>query len=340
MKIVGWDIGGANLKASIINFKNYKIKSNQIYCPIWLNIENLRKSIICIKNNFGHCDYHAVTMTAELVDVFKNKKIGVKKIIELFCKIFPEKKVFFYSKNANFLKRKDAILNHDNVSSMNWHASATFISKHIKNCMLVDIGSSTTDIVPIKNKEIIVKGFNDSERLSNGELIYFGVLRTPITSVVKKIHFKRKKQILIQENFADIADVYRVLNKLPKNMDVISTQDKKPKNPVASARRIARLLAKDYEDEKFKEWKKISIEIESAQKKIILNAIQKIKKKIFKNSVPIIGLGVGSFLIKEIYNNKNYFPFNKTLKNFTTNKKLLNCETAVSVAFLLYSNFK
>ncbi len=340
MKIVGWDIGGANLKASIINFKNYKIKSNQIYCPIWLNIDNLRKSIISIKNNFGNCDYHAVTMTAELVDIFKNKKKGVKKIIELFCKIFPEKKVFFYSINENFLKRKDAILNTDNISSMNWHASASFISKYIKNCILVDIGSSTTDIVPIKNKKIVVKGFNDSERLSNGELIYSGVLRTPITSIVKNLHLKKKKHILIQENFADIADVYRILNKLPKNMDLISTQDKKPKNPVASARRIARLLAKDYKDEKFKDWKKISIEIENTQKKIFRNAIEKIKKKFFKKNIPIIGLGVGSFLIKEIYNNKNYFPFNKILKNFITNKKLLNCETAVSVAFLLYSNFK
>ena len=96
----------------------------------------------------------------------------------------------------------------------------------------------------------------------------------------------------------------------------------------------------DYEDENFREWKKISIEIENTQKKIFLTAIEKIRKKIFKKKIPVIGLGVGSFLIKEIYNNKNYFPFETTIKKYTTNKKLINCETAVSVAFLLYSSFK
>ena len=118
MKIVGWDIGGANLKASIINFKNYKIKSNQIYCPIWLNIENLRKSIICIKNNFGHCDYHAVTMTAELVDVFKNISDNVN-IILVSTKMDIQDKDKIITQNQSRTYANNRKLKFMNVSAKN-----------------------------------------------------------------------------------------------------------------------------------------------------------------------------------------------------------------------------
>ena len=78
------------------------------------------------------------------------------------------------------------------------------------NCILVDIGSTTTDIIPIKNKEIISKGVTDYQRLKSNELIYLGVLRTPIQAV-------EKKKNLINENFANLSDVYRVLNKIPND---------------------------------------------------------------------------------------------------------------------------
>jgi len=76
---------------------------------------------------------------------------------------------------------------------MNWHATASFISNFFPNCILVDIGSTTTDIIPIKNKEIISKGVSDYQRLKSNELVYLGVLRTPIQAVEKKKKFNKRE---------------------------------------------------------------------------------------------------------------------------------------------------
>jgi len=55
--------------------------------------------------------------------------------------------------------------------------------------------------------------------------------------------------------------------------------------------------------------------------------------------VPIIGAGIGEFLIREIYNKNNYFSFDSKLKNIKK-ANVINCEAAISVAQLLNSFLK
>ena len=127
MKIIGWDIGGAHIKAAKIDFKKKTSKTKQIYSPIWKNINNLKKSIKLIKKKLGKTNYHAITMTAELSDIFPDRKNGVNHIVNLSSKILGEKNIFFYSKK-NFLIKKLAIKKTFELNSMNWHATASFIS--------------------------------------------------------------------------------------------------------------------------------------------------------------------------------------------------------------------
>jgi len=328
MKIIGWDIGGAHIKAAKIDFKKKTSKTEQIYSPIWKNVNNLKKSIKLIKKKLGKTNYHAITMTAELSDIFPDRKHGVKHVINLSSKILGEKNIFFYSKK-NFLKKKSAIKKTFELSSMNWHATASFISNFFPNCILVDIGSTTTDIIPIKNKEIISKGTSDYQRLKSNELIYLGVLRTPIQVV-------EKKKNLINENFANLSDVYRVLNKIPSTVDLLPTLDNKTKNKHDSARRIARIFGKDYKKNHFLKWKKTAYQIEEKHLKILKEVIKKIEKKNFLKKVPIIGAGIGEFLVKKIYNKKEYFSFYSKI-NYIKKIKVINCESAISVALILNS---
>jgi len=328
MKIIGWDIGGAHIKAAKINFKKKTSKTEQIYSPIWKNINNLKNSIKSIKKKLGKTNYHAITMTAELSDIFPNRENGVKYIIKLSSKILGEKNIFFYSKK-NFLKKKSAIKKTFELNSMNWHATASFISNFFPNCILVDIGSTTTDITPIKKNEIISNGTSDYQRLKSNELIYLGVLRTPIQAV-------EKKRNLINENFANLGDVYRVLNKIPNTLDLLPTLDNKTKNKHDSARRIARIFGKDYKKNHFLKWKKTAYQIEEKHLKILKEVIKKIEKKNFLKKVPIIGAGIGEFLVKKIYNKKEYFSFYSKI-NYIKKIKVINCESAISVALVLNS---
>ena len=272
MKIIGWDIGGAHIKAAKIDFKKKESETKQIYSPIWKNTNNLKKSIKLIKKKLGKCNYHAITMSAELSDIFLERSDGVKYIINLSSKILGDKKIFFYSKKS-FIRKEIALKNTSVLNSMNWHATANCISNFFPNCILVDVGSTTTDIIPIKNQKIISKGSNDHQRLGSNELIYLGVLRSPI-------HAVERKKNLIYENFANLSDVYRVLNKIPIKFDLSPTQDNKSKNKHDSARRIARIFGKDYKKTHFLKWKETASQIEKKQEKILKKSINKIKKTV------------------------------------------------------------
>ena len=331
MKIIGWDIGGAHIKAAKIDFKKKTSKTTQIYSPIWKNINYLKKTITLIKKKLGKTNYHAITMTAELSDIFPDRKNGVKYVVNLSSKILGEKNIFFYSKKS-FLKKKSAIKKHFELNSMNWHATASFISNFFPNCILVDIGSTTTDVIPIKNKEIISKGVSDYQRLKSNELVYLGVLRTPIQSV-------EKKKNLINENFANLSDVYRVLNKIPHAVDLLPTLDNKTKNKHDSARRIARIFGKDYKKKHFLKWKEIAYKIQKKHLKILKSAIKEIKIKKKLNAVPIIGAGIGEFLVREASKQKEYHSFCSRI-NYIKKNKAINCESAISVALMLNSFLK
>ena len=329
MKIIGWDIGGAHIKAVKIDFKKKELKNLHMYSPIWKNINTLEKSIKLIKKKFGKNNYHAVVMTAELSDIFKNRKLGVKHIINLSSKILGDKNTFFYNKK-NFIKKNIALDKANSLKSLNWHATANFIGSFFSNCVLVDIGSTTTDIIPIKNKNVISKGCNDYKRLQSNELLYLGVLRSPINAI-------EKKKNLIYENFADLGDVYRILKKIPAKFDLLPTKDNKNKDKHSSARRIARIFGKDYKKNDFLKWKKVCYKIEKNHLKILSENIKKVEKRNFSKKVPIIGAGIGEFLIKKI-NNRNYYSFYSKIN--CKKVKSFNCESAISVAMLLKSFLK
>ena len=52
--------------------------------------------------------------------------------------------------------------------------------------------------------------------------------------------------------------------------------------------------------------------------------------------VPVIGAGLGEFLVKKIYNKKKYFSFHSKINHIKKNK-VINCESAISVALILNS---
>ena len=135
------------------------------------------------------------------------------------------------------------------------------------------------------------------------------------------------------ENFSDLGDVYRVLNKIPNKFDNSPTLDKKSKSKHASARRLARIFGKDYKKNNFVKLKKIAKKIADKQKKIVKKEIYKVKKKNFSKSVPIVGAGVGCFLLKSIFKKKYISFYNKL--TLIRKKNSVNCEAAIATAINL-----
>ena len=100
--IVGWDIGGAHLKAVLLDANGNVLNIKQLPCPLWRGLQELDSAIQYMLKAFRvHADetLHAVTMTGELVDLFANRYEGVMAISSLSAKLLG-KETLFYAANV------------------------------------------------------------------------------------------------------------------------------------------------------------------------------------------------------------------------------------------------
>ena len=236
---LGLDIGGAHIKAVGINDKKEIKFVFYEKCEIWNNLTQLNKTLQILlsyidikKAIFG------ITLTAELADCFENRRDGVIRVHDL-CKNL-NLNFYFFSSKMDFIKNPVS----ENVASMNWFATACFFKKRIKEAVIVDFGSTTTDLIIIKDGNIQNEHFSDFKRINNLELVYTGFVRTPIFSLTEKITINGEVYNLIPENFSSTADLYRITNKLEKKIDFYDTADKRGKKKSDSLKRISRNLGR------------------------------------------------------------------------------------------------
>jgi probable H4MPT-linked C1 transfer pathway protein len=283
--ILGIDIGGANTKITEIERDNYKI--HHIYFPMWKKKDELED---LLKNYNDNVDYVALVMTAELADCYKTKKEGVEDILNKVEKSFGSP-IYVFDVNGNFLTSEEAKKNYLNVSASNWTATAKFVSEFIKDsCILVDMGSTTTDIIPIKNGNILAEK-TDLDRLMNNQLVYVGTLRTPVTFLTNKIMFRGKLTNLSSEYFAITADISLILNKITEEDYTCDTPDGAGKDRDSCLTRLARVLCADREMVSDDELIDFANKLYSNFLKLIRENVDTIAKRYNLNDVVITGLG-------------------------------------------------
>ena len=229
--IAGIDIGGANIK--YCQSDGYTL--NTIF-PLWKKKNILPASldkIIPAKK----IKTLAITMTGELCDCFKTKTEGVRYILNSIPK--KQFKPLVWTTNQNFIPLNNAIQNPTICAASNWLGLAGFIAKqHPENFGLsIDIGSTTTDITSIDQGNPSPSGITDTQRLKYGELIYTGMKRTPMASLLGRKY--------AQEFFATIADAHLLLNNLKEDEEDTETADGRSFTKTNSARRIAKMLCAD-----------------------------------------------------------------------------------------------
>ena len=229
--IAGIDIGGANIK--YCQSDGYTLNTT---FPLWkkkTSLPEILEKIIPVKK----IRTLAITMTGELCDCFKTKTEGVKYILNSI-----PKKAFtplVWTTNQNFIPLDNAIQNPTICAASNWLGLARFIAKqHPENFGLsIDIGSTTTDVTSIDQGNPSPSGITDTQRLKYGELIYTGMKRTPMASLLGSKY--------AQEFFATIADAHLLVNNLKEDEEDTETADGRSFTKTNSARRIAKMLCAD-----------------------------------------------------------------------------------------------
>lgn len=299
MNAIGWDVGGAHLKVVALDAQGHVVHASQLPCTLWCGMEHLTNTATAAMSEIDlEGAQHAVTMTGELADCFDSRSDGVRQILHTVAPILGSLRV--WSRDGEFLSVQQALDLPMSVASANWHAAARFVAAHINDALLIDIGSTTTDVTLVAGGEVAALGRDDHSRLAHDELLYTGIVRSPLMSIASRARFKNRFVNVMAEHFATTADVYRLTGGLPQNADQSETADRREKTIDASARRLARMVGCDIGDAGLADWRQLAAYFAEQQlQRIVAACKSNLAREAAGGSSAVVGAGAGAFLARK-----------------------------------------
>jgi (4-(4-[2-(gamma-L-glutamylamino)ethyl]phenoxymethyl)furan-2-yl)methanamine synthase len=298
--VIGWDIGGAHLKAARV--KHGRVEAVvQAATPLWLGLDSLHAAFDALDAQLGRADHHVITMTGELCDAFPSRREGVAGLAAIAANHLSPATPSLYAGRAGFVELGQAGSHAVDIASANWHASAALLALKLPDALFIDIGSTTTDIIPIVGGQVAAVGYTDAERLAAGELIYTGMTRSFVMSLASRAPFGGAWTPLMNEYFASSADVHRILGDLPDGADKMSTADGREKTVEASRARLARMIGREADEgSDLEEWTGLAAWFAEAQIREITDAASlRLSRNDVAVAAPVVAAGVGERLAAE-----------------------------------------
>ncbi len=310
VKVMGLDIGGVNTKAAFLSTKKGTVKKLETameYFPIWKKgkqrlpqvLEKLRKLLA----SSATLDGVGVTMTAELSDAYWSKNEGVNHILDCVTQVFTDVPAFVLNVDAKLISVRDARKEPLRVAAANWAATGWMVSQGIENCLIVDVGSTTTSIIPIINWKITAKGKTDLEKLLNGELVYTGALRTNVATIVNYVPIRGGKARVCSELFAQSGDMHLLLNHVKEEDYTVETADGRGKTKKEAMARLARVVCADMDMLNEQEIIDMARFIYEKQVEQIAEGLRQVYERMeqrIQEDVPVVVTGLGrNFLARK-----------------------------------------
>lgn len=299
---LGWDIGGAHLKAVLVQPDGRAIQAIQRACPLWRGMDQLQQAVTEVLGELSSLPTrHAITMTGELVDIFPDRQTGVALLAQNMSSWLNESNIAIYAGSEGFISLDSIPAYADAIASANWYASAEYLARRRSLSIFIDVGSTTADLIVLNSGKPAPRGYSDAERMQTEELVYTGVIRTPVMAVSQQLPFGGEWQRLAAEHFATMADVYRLTGELPEGYDMSDTADGQGKSEQESARRLARMVGRDLGDAGMEQWRQLARAVRSQQLRILQSAVERqLSLHVLPDDAPFIGAGAGMFLVREL----------------------------------------
>jgi (4-(4-[2-(gamma-L-glutamylamino)ethyl]phenoxymethyl)furan-2-yl)methanamine synthase len=304
MTVYGWDIGGAHLKRARMNDAGELLDVRQAACPLWLGLDQLDQAFTHLMQDgsTGPKDRHVITMTGELTDYFENRAQGVSGILEHICLLLPGTEISVFAGPRGFLDPHR--LEEDDwtwIASANWLASGMWAARKRGEGLFMDVGSTTSDLMLFSSHAPANRGYTDHERMVSDELIYTGILRTPIMTLSKEVAVLGRWTHPMAEHFATTADLYRVTGEIREATDQYPAADQGPKTRDASIRRLARQFGLDADSLPDGTIERLARFLRDGQIHRLKAAVQlQISRGLIADQAPLVGAGIGRFLIENI----------------------------------------
>jgi probable H4MPT-linked C1 transfer pathway protein len=277
MGVIGWDIGGVHLKAARVTDGGVARVALRAF-SIEREFEALPGVLRALAAELDAApgDRHAITMTAELSQRFRTKGEGVDAILDAHEQAFPDADTAVLDTAGNFITCAEARYAPLDASASNWLATALVVGRRHPDCVLVDMGSTTTDIIPIVTGEVAAIGRTDPDRLASGELVYTGAIRTPVEAVVTSVPWKDGIASVSAESFATTGDVHVWLGALDPASIEVPTADGRPATRPFAGERLARVVCADPTMIDGVGLTRIATHVAAAQRRQVAQAIAKV----------------------------------------------------------------
>ena len=244
MATLALDIGGANLKAA-----HSGGACGSAVFPLWRRPDDLTARLAALARRFPPFDRLAVTMTAELCDCFETKRQGVEHVLDAAAALAAGRPIGIWLTDGRFADPTAARRHPLRCAAANWHALATWLAGLYPDgaTLLIDTGSTTTDILKLADGRVQATGLTDTQRLASGELVYVGGMRTSLAALGPSVDLNGTAYPLMAEHFATTADVYLLTGDLAECPECTDTADGRALTRHCAAGRIVRMIGADLE---------------------------------------------------------------------------------------------
>lgn len=248
MTVIGWDIGGVNTKAARISrdaalaARNEPFEIQRAPNTLAFRLQSIAATLGSVPS-----DTHAITMTAELSQFFRTKRDGVLYVLDAVEHAFPGAHILAYTIDGRFLELRDARDAPLLIAASNWAATAALVAPIVTEAILIDVGTTTTDIIPIVSGRVAAVGRTDPDRLLSGELLYLGSVRTPVEAIVHHVPLHDGLAGVSAESFALSGDIHVWRGDLSPDEYTAPTPDMRPATREFAGERIARIVCGDRE---------------------------------------------------------------------------------------------
>jgi probable H4MPT-linked C1 transfer pathway protein len=295
MNWLALDIGGANLKVAdgIDYAQSYSL-------ALWRDRDMLGQQIRTAISEAPRCDHLAVTMTGELADCFESKAAGVRFILHAVQAGSDNRHTRVYLVDGRLVTPQVALSVPHLAAASNWHALARFAARYAPrgSALLIDVGSTTCDVIPLLNGQPAAGATTDTQRLLSGELVYTGVERSPVCAVAPGVPYRGQTCPLVHERFAAMQDVYVLIDMLPEDPVCNTTCDGRPLTKSAARLRLGRMVAADGDEFNHRDAVAAAKSLADAQTELLAGAIARVTACLPTPIVKIIVSGHGEFLAK------------------------------------------
>lgn len=300
--VIGWDIGGAHVKAAVWH-SGAVVDAAQWPCPLWQGMDRLEAVLAQAGARWPDLrrHAHAVTMTGEMVDLFAHREDGVRRIAALLATALPGPR--FFAGDAAWPAAHEAAAHWEHIASANWLATAQHAARALpqREGLLVDIGSTTTDLIAFRRGRVLSASRSDAQRLQTGELVYHGVVRTPLCALARRIEWKGALLNVMNEFFATTADVYRLTAELDPAHDQHASADNAAKDEQHTRARLARMIGLDERDGSAAQWHRFAQAWREAQLAELRSQVERVAAlHDLADDTTAVAAGCGAFLVPEL----------------------------------------